>query len=60
MSKFLSIVAALGLLVVSAPAFAQKESCEAYCVNRCASANSKNYCMSQCVPQCNQIRSKSK
>jgi hypothetical protein len=58
MSKFLSIVAALGFLVVSAPAFAQKKSCQEVCLqNFCASATSKNWCMQKCVANCNMKRS---
>jgi len=57
MSKFLSIVAALGFLVVSAPAFAQKQSCQEVCLEKfCKMANSKNWCMQKCVANCNMKR----
>jgi hypothetical protein len=58
MSKLISAIAALGLLAVSTPAFAQKPSCEEVCLKRCETANSKNYCMQNCVPRCNMNRSK--
>ena len=54
MIKVLSVVAALGILIVSAPAFAQKKSCQEVCLeNYCKMANSKNWCMQKCVSNCN-------
>ena len=58
MSKVVLVVAALGFLAVSAPAFAQKKSCEQVCLKVCETANAKNYCMQKCVPNCNMNRSK--
>jgi hypothetical protein len=58
MVKLIAIVAALGLLVVSAPAFAQKPSCENFCLKNCASAASKSWCMQKCTANCNMNRSK--
>ena len=65
MSKLIPFVAVIALVtfaqfVSSIPAFAQKESCQAYCVKRCeiAIASSKGYCQSQCVPACLEKRSK--
>ena len=58
MMKVLSVVAALGILIVSAPAFAQKKSCQEVCLeNFCKMANSKNFCMQKCVANCNMKRS---
>ena len=58
MLKVLSAVTALGiLLIVSAPAFAQKKSCQEACLeNYCKMANSKNWCMQKCVANCNMKR----
>jgi hypothetical protein len=58
MPKLLSIVAALGILVVAEPAIAQKQSCEAVCVKRCETANAKSWCIQNCTSRCNQNRSK--
>lgn len=63
MSKLIPFVAAISLVtfaqfVSSIPAFAQKESCQAYCVKRCEVASSKGWCQSQCVPACLEKRSK--
>ena len=52
-------VAAVGLLFASAFAFAQKKSCQEVCLEECETANSKNFCMQKCVPNCNMRRSKS-
>lgn len=58
------VLATIGFMILaaaSAPAVAQKQSCDAYCAAKvCATANSKSYCMSQCVPKCNQARSSKK
>jgi len=45
-------VAAVGLLFASAFAFAQKKSCQEVCLEECETANSKNFCMQKCVPNC--------
>lgn len=56
MLKWVSIAVALGFMGLSmglsAPAYAQKPSCEALCQKRCVSANSKGYCQSECVKRC--------
>ena len=58
MIKVISAVAALGILIVSAPAFAQKKSCQEICLeNYCKMAASKNFCMQKCVANCNMKRS---
>ena len=59
MLKIIAVVAALGFLFVSAPAFAQKKSCQEICLKQCEAANAKNWCMQKCVPNCNMARSKS-
>jgi hypothetical protein len=59
MLKIVAVVAALGFLFVSAPAFAQKKSCQEVCLKQCETANAKNWCMQKCVPNCNMTRSKS-
>jgi hypothetical protein len=57
MLKVLSVVAALGILIVSARALAQKKSCQDVCLeNYCKMANSKNWCMQKCVANCNMKR----
>jgi len=61
--KLMPFVAALAFvalapLVSSLPAYAQKESCEAYCAKACQVANSKGWCQSKCVPACFERRSK--
>jgi hypothetical protein len=63
MSRFILAAIGFGILLTGAPgsAVAQKQSCDAYCAAKvCATANSKNYCMSQCIPKCNQVRSSKK
>ena len=59
MMKVILVVAAFGLLSISAPAFAQKKSCQEACLKTCESANSKNWCMQKCTANCNMTRSKS-
>ena len=58
MMKVVSVIAALGLLSISAPAFAQKKSCQEVCLKTCETANAKSWCMQKCVPNCNMSRSK--
>ena len=63
MSRFIVLAIGFGIALAAAPApaVAQKQSCDAYCAAKvCATANSKNYCMTQCVPKCNQMRSSKK
>ena len=63
MLKWLSIALTLGCMGfsmgLSAPAYAQKPSCEALCQKRCMSANSKGYCQAECVKRCYFARDKS-
>ena len=62
MLTFILMAIGFGAALATAPAaVAQKQSCDAYCATKvCATANSKNYCMMQCVPKCNQTRSSKK
>jgi hypothetical protein len=62
MMKALTVAVALGLLLAFAPPFAvpalaQKKSCQEVCLKTCETANSKNFCMQKCVPNCNMKRS---
>jgi hypothetical protein len=63
MFRFILLAIGFGLALATAPApaVAQKQSCDAYCAAKvCATAGSKNYCMTQCVSKCNQLRSSRK
>ena len=58
--KLLKIALALGFIAASAPvpAFAQKQSCQDLCTQRCQmSSYGKNLCMPNCMAKCNQKRS---
>jgi hypothetical protein len=35
-----------------APAFAQKKSCDEYCLGFCQTAGSKSYCLNKCTQTC--------
>jgi hypothetical protein len=61
MPKLLPILLALGFIATAAPvpAFAQKQSCQDVCTQRCQMSNyGKNLCMSNCTTKCNIKRSK--
>jgi hypothetical protein len=34
------------------PAFAQKKSCDEYCLGFCQTAGSKSYCLNKCAQTC--------
>ncbi len=57
----LALVFAVGMLGSSVgPSLAQGGGCDAYCTKRCTAAQQKAHCMGQCVPACNQNKSKKK
>jgi hypothetical protein len=53
MPKIVWVIAALGFLAATAPAFAQKKSCDDVCLKRCETAASKSWCLQKCVQACN-------
>ncbi len=51
------VFAAIAGTLVFAPAASARASCQQICAERtCAMANSKSWCMSQCVPKCEMRR----
>ena len=57
----IALIFAAGMLGSSVgPTYAQGGGCNAYCNKRCSSAQQKSHCMGQCVPACNQNKSRKK